>query len=68
MSQHLHAALFRQQKARGEGRGKRGDWEQGHTIHASLLGSKEFFNCDIAELAPGYWFCDVIVLYRNIAL
>ena len=35
----------------GEGRGKRGDWEQGHTIHGSLLGSKEFFsNCDITEL------------------
>ena len=51
MSQHLHAALFRQQKARGEGRGKRRDWEQGHTIHASLLGSKDnFFICDIAEL------------------
>ena len=48
MSQHLHAALFRQQKARGEGRGGTGNKATQFMLHC--LAQKNFLNCDIAEL------------------
>ena len=65
LNTYMQPFFFRQQKARGEGRVKRGDWEQGHTIHASLLGSKEFSQLWHSRTAPGYLFCDVKVLYWN---
>ena len=66
-------------KLGGMGKGESGDWEQGHTIHASLLCSKEFFKCDVTELHlvidPVMWKfcigilpCDVTGLYLDTAL